>query len=222
MLTSARPRTLVLAVSDDLIDVAMIGPRGRELGTRQVLPIKAETATLWTAIEQLGEFDRITLVGGDHRGVAASVARESQRPLRQMSHGALRWSQLIAGQGIEVALALGTRFSSTAFHDGVELGGIDLGQQRVRKSWRVREYLAPEVFERKGAGTWRRRVTRSIDELLAVWNPTALYLAAPPTLPMPQLPSPVVVVPARNSLAEALRAWAAEGVSDRELTPLAR
>jgi hypothetical protein len=209
VLTSARPRTLVLAVSDDLLEVAMLGPRGNELGPRQVLPITAETAAVWAAIEQLGEFDRITLVGGDPRGLAASVAEQSQRPLRQMSQAAMRWADVIVGSGIEVALSVGGRFSATVFHDGVELG-VDLGQQRVRKKWRVRDYLATQAFERRGAGTWRRRVTRTLDELLAVWRPTAVYLAAPPAMPMPELRSPVVVVPARDSLAEALRVWDAE------------
>jgi hypothetical protein len=210
MLTTARPRTLVLAVWDDRIDVAMIGPRGSELGTRQVVPIAAGLETVWTAIERLGEFDRITLVGADPRDLGHNLARLSHRPLRRMSHGALRWGHVIAGDGVELALALGTRFVSTVYYGGVELAGLDLAQQRVRKNRRLREYLAPQVYERKGADVWRRRVTRTIDELLAVWNPTTLFLSAPPTLPMPELPPQVVVVPARNSLAEGLRVWTAE------------
>lgn len=207
MLTSARPRTLVLAVWDAVIDVAMIGPRGRELGSRQVLPVTTAPEDLWTAIEQLGEFDRITLIGEDPRGLAAQVASESQRPLRTMSQATLRWGHMIAGEGVEVALALGPRFSASVFFNGTELPGIDLGHQRIRKNWRLREFLAPNVFERKGMDTWLRRVKRTTNELLAVWNPAALYLATPPTLPMPELASPVIVVPARNSFADALRAW---------------
>jgi hypothetical protein len=207
MQTSARPRTLVLVISDVVIDVAMLGPHGRELGPRHVVPITTETATLWNAIEQLGEFDRITLIGADRHGLCDKIVRQSQRPLRQLSHGTFHWRRVISGQGIEVAVTLGPRFGSTLYHRGVELPGFDLGSQLVRKDRRLREYLAPRVIERKGADAWLRRVTRSVDEIFAVWNPTTLYLATLPGVPMPELPLQVVVVPARISLEDALVPW---------------
>jgi hypothetical protein len=207
MQTSARPRTLVLVISDVVIDVAMLGPHGRELGPRQVVPITTETATLWNAIEQLGEFDRITLIGADRNDLCDKIVRQSQRPLRQMSHGTFHWRRVISGQGVEVALTLGPRFSSTVYDSGVELPGFDLGSQLVRKERRLREYLAPRVIERKGADAWLRRVTRAVEEIVAVWNPTTLYLATPPALPMPELASHVVVVPLRMSLEDALSVW---------------
>jgi hypothetical protein len=166
MRTSARPRTLVLVVSDLVIEVAMLGPRGHDLGVRQTVP------------------------------------------LRQMSHGELHWSHVISGEGIELALTLAPRFGSVVYHSGIELPGLELGSQRVRKDRRVREYLSPHVLESKGLATWQKRVTRTIDELVAVWNPTTLFISAPPSLPMPELLPPAVVVPSRSSLEDALRVWA--------------
>lgn len=210
MRTSARPRTLVLVVSDTVIDVAMLGPHGRELGPRQVVPITTETATLWTAIEQLGEFDRITLVGADRHGLCDKIVRQSHRPLRQISAGELHWRRVISGSGVELALTLGPRFGSALYHGGVEIPGCDLGMQLVRKDRRIREYLAPRVFERRGADAWLRRIIRTVDEILAVWNPTTLFIAAPPTLPMPEATSRVVVVHSRLCLEDALLVWNAE------------
>jgi len=207
MLTSARPRTLVLVVSDLVIDVAMLGPQGHELGVRQVVPIATDTATLWNAIEQLGEFDRITLVGVDRAGVCDEIARRSQRPLRQMSHGALNWLRVITGSGVEVVLALAPRFMSTVYADGIELASVDPGAQLVRKHQRVRDYLAPRVLARKGPEVWARRIHRTVEEVLAVWSPTTLYLVAPPTLPISTLPRQVVVVAPRTSLQDALLVW---------------
>jgi hypothetical protein len=211
MRTSARPRTLVLVVSDVVIDVAMLGPLGHELGPRQVVPITTETATLWNAIEQLGEFDRITLVGADRNGLGERIARRSQRPLRHMSSGELHWRHVISGEGVELAATIGPRFGSSLYYSGVEIPGFDLGAQLVRKDRRIREYLVPRVVERRGADVWLRRVTRVVDEILAVWNPATLYLAVPEALPMPELPAQVVVVPARGSLEDALRVWNALG-----------
>lgn len=207
MRTSARPRTLVLVVSDVVIDVAMLGPNGSELGPRQVVPITTETATLWNAIEQLGEFDRITLVGADRYGLCDRIVRQSQRPLRQMRHGDLHWRDVISGEGVELALTIGPRFASSLFHSGIELPGFDLGMQLVRKDRRFREYLAPRALERRGTDAWLRRVTRAVDEIVAVWNPATLFIAASPTLPMPALPTQVVLVPRRTSLEDALRVW---------------
>jgi hypothetical protein len=207
MRTSARPRTLVLDVSDVVIEVAMLGPQGQELGPRQLVPITTETATLWLAIEQLGEFDRITLVGTDPHGLGEKIARRSQRPLRSMSHGDVCWRHVISGHGVELALTIGPRFGSCLYYSGVEIPGPNLGMQLIRKDRRLREYLAPRVLERRGEERWLRRVTRAVDEILSVWNPTTLYIAVPPELPMPSLPSHIVVVPAPTSLGEALRVW---------------
>jgi len=207
MRTSARPRTLVLDVSDVVIEVAMLGPQGQELGPRQLVPITTETATLWLAIEQLGEFDRITLIGSDPHGLGEKIARRSQRPLRSMSAGDLYWRNVISGRGVELAITIGPRFSSSLYYSGVEIPGANLGMQLIRKDRRLREYLAPRVLERRGEEKWLERVTRAVDEILAVWNPTTLYIALPPGLPMPALPSHVVLSPAPAGLEETLRVW---------------
>lgn len=208
MLTSARPRTLVLIVSDVVIDVAMLGPRGNELGPRQVVPLTSESATLWQAISALGEFDRITVIGADLEGIGAQIAHQSQRPVRQMSYARLHWNRVISGRGVELALVLAPRLAATLYHDGVEVPGLELGSQLARKDKRYREYLAPRVLEKKGREAWVKRMTRSLREILAVWNPTKLYVAVPPELPMPdELPPQVVVVPVRDSVEDALLVW---------------
>jgi hypothetical protein len=195
-------------MSDLVIEVAMLGPRGNELGPRQIVPVTTETATLWQAISTLGELDRITVVGADVNGLAARIARESQRPLRTITRGALQWSSRIRGQGVELALELAPRLRSTLFHDGVEVPGLDLGALRATKHKRYVDYLAPRVIERRGEETWARRLSRAVDELIGVWNPAALYLAAPPTLPLPStLPACVHVVPVRDRYESALLAW---------------
>jgi len=195
-----------------------VGPRGHELGDRQVVPVTTETASVWNAIEALGEFDRVTVIGPDPGNLGARIARESQRPLRTMTHGGLYWSRVIERTGVELAITLAPRFTSSLYHDGFEVPGIDVGWQLVRKDKRLREYLAPRVLERKGEATWLRRMTRALDEILAVWNPTTLYVAVPETVPLPAaLPSRVVTVASRDSFDDALLAW--NDWSEPELRP---
>lgn len=208
MLTSARPRTLVLLMSDVTIDVALLGPRGQPLGERHTVPLTSETATLWRAINELGEFDRITLVGDDAHGLGSRIARESQRPLRAMTDGFLHWNHTLTGQGTELAITLAPRFRAHLYANRTELRGIDIGYQLVRKDKRMREYLAPRVLEKRGAERWVRRIERALGELFTVWNPTTLYIAVPAELPMPtELDDRVVVVPAHDPLADALIVW---------------
>lgn len=208
MLTSARPRTLVLWMSDVTIDVAMLGPRGQQLGDRHTVPLTTETATLWRAINELGEFDRLTLIGSDHHELAARISRESQRPLRAISEGVLRWSHIVTGRGTELAISLAPRFRAHFFVNGAELRDLDVAKQLVRKDKRLGDYLAPRVLAKRGEERWLGRVSRALDELLTVWNPTTLYIAAPPELPLPaDLDARVVVVPDHDPLADALSVW---------------
>jgi len=208
MLTSARPRTLVLWLSDVTSHVAMLGPRGQQIGDRHTVPLTTETATLWRVIDELGEFDRITLIGSDSNELASRISRESQRPLRTMSEGFLRWNHALTGSGTELAITLAPRFRAHLYVSGTELPGIDIGSQLVRNDKRLREYLAPRVLQKRGEERWLRRVSRALEELLAVWNPTTLYIAVPPELPIPaDLDERVVVVPAHDPLVDALLVW---------------
>jgi hypothetical protein len=211
MQTSARPRTLVLVFTPEATETALLGPTGIELGPRHVVERDVDRPAriddLWPMIEQLGEFDRITAVGRDDAAVAADLSRQSQRPTRPMSLAELRWGHVLSRRGVELALSLDAQLSSDLFHDGTHVPGLALGRQRFRKGKTYREYLAPRVLEKKGARTWARRLGRAVDEILAVWNPSTLYLAVPADAPLPRLPASVVTVPLHLGLEPAVQLW---------------
>jgi hypothetical protein len=211
MQTSARPRTLVLVFTPEATETALLGPTGIELGPRHVIECDAERPArsddLWPTIEQLGEFDRITAVGRDDSAIAADISRQSQRPTRPMTLAELRWGHVISRRGVELALSLDAQLSSDLFHDGAHVPGLDLGRQRFRKGKTYREYLSPRVLEKKGPRAWSRRLARAVDEILAVWNPSTLYLAAATDAPLPRLPANVVSVPLHLGLEPAVQVW---------------
>ena len=72
---------------------------------------------------------------------------------------------------------------SSLFFAGTFVPGLVLANHRFRKKRTYGEYLAPRVLDRKGVDEWNRRIDRVVAEVLAVWNPTTLYLAGP-TQPM--------------------------------------
>jgi hypothetical protein len=211
MQTSARPRTLVLVFTPEATETALLGPTGIELGPRHVVERDAERPAhvddLWPTIESLGEFDRITAVGRDDDAVAAEIARQSQRPARPMTLAELRWGHVLSRRGVELAVSLDAQLTSDLFHDGRHVPGLDLGRQRFRKGKTFREYLAPRVLEKRGERTWGRRVRRAVEEILAVWSPSTLFLAVAADVPMPSLPASVVTVPLHLALEPAVQLW---------------
>ncbi len=182
----ARPRTLALVVSSHEIEALMLGPTGTELGrTRVAWPgdPERELQALWPQLESIGEFDRIAVITRSNHGAWSSAStlreleRQSLRPARHVSLATLRWSHVIRRTGVELVVALGSEIGTSLFVDGVQVPGLDLGRLLFRKRQNLNEYLAPRVLQRKGVGAWNRRLARVARELLAVWNPSTLYLA---------------------------------------------
>jgi polyphosphate glucokinase len=213
----ARPRTLALVVSSQAIEARMLGPTGAELArTRVTLPgdPEREIHALWPQLESIGEFDRIAVITRSNHEAWSSAStlreleRQSLRPARHVSLATLRWSHVIRRTGVELVVALGTELGSALFLDGVQVPGLDLGQLRVRKKQNLNDYLAPRVVQRKGVAAWNRRLARVAHELLAVWNPTALYLAIPKGVVVEcELDPRVVCVTNPSDLAAAVTLW---------------
>jgi len=211
----ARPRTLLLVVSADEIEAAMLGPTGADLGAHLRLVRSDSVAELWPQLEPLGEFDRITVAlsvgvdnGWDVVAWMRELERQSLRPVRRADDAA-RWRHVIRGDGVELVLGLGVELESALFLDGTHVPGLALGRHRFRKGRTYQEYLAPRVLERKGARVWNRRLTRAVTEILLVWNPAILYVACPESTPidLDHLAPKVVVVPRRPDLEAAVALW---------------
>lgn len=217
----SRPRTLVLVVSGTEIEAVMLGPTGDELGQIRVdrtpeppdrtLALQA----LWPQLEVLGEFDRISLLtrstqaeGWDSPSTTHELERQSLRPVRQVSLAQLRWSQIIRRTGVELVVALGSELDSALFVDGTQVPGLALGRLPFRKGKNLDEYLAPRVLQRKGVAAWNRRLERVAHDLLAVWNPTTLYISTPKGVVVEaELGPNVVCVTSPTGVAGALALW---------------
>lgn len=218
---ASRPRTLVILISAAEIEATMLGPTGTELGERMRSPRAAdatlahELPALWSSLERLGEFDRITVgtaAGAtddwDGAALARELERQSLRPVRVVTAAELRWRPLLRHVGVELVLALGADLESALFFDGTHVPGLALGRHRFRKGRTYREYLAPRVLDRKGVHAWNRRLARVVREVLAVWSPSTLHLVGPhAALVDRELPPAVVVVRQPESLAAAVALW---------------
>ncbi len=217
---AARPRTLVLVVAAEVIDAVMLGPTGMVIGHPTQVPSGPEPRgcfeRMWPELEPFGEFDRITVMtraglGADWSPsmIARELERQSLRPVRLTTVAELRWSHVIRSSGVELVIALGADVESSLFLDGVPVPGLALGRHRFRKGRTYQQYLAPRVLERKGPRAWNKRLARAVDDILAVWNPSMLYLALPSDLTIElELGPTVVIVPAPTEFEGALALWA--------------
>lgn len=188
---SSRPRTLVLLISVPQVEAVLLDPTGAPVGDRVMMPRPADTTmpltleALWPVLEPLGEFDRITVGSGRDLGdewaapaVSRELERQCMRPVRVMDRAELCFGPMIRRAGVELVLSFGDqRLDSSMFFDGVCVPGLALGLHRFRKGRTYSEYVESRVLDRKGVKAWNKRVRRVVDEVLAVWNPTALYLA---------------------------------------------
>ncbi|MBA2539923.1 MAG: hypothetical protein H0V17_09840 [Deltaproteobacteria bacterium] len=216
---SSRPRTLVLLISVPEIEAVVLGPTGGTLGDRLLVPRSVDTAlpatleALWPALEPLGEFDRVTVGSGRDLGddwAASALSRELERqcmrPVRVVDRAELCFASIIGRSGVELVLSFGAqRLDSSMFFDGLCIPGLELGRLQFRKRRTYSEYVASRVIERKGVKAWNKRVSRVVEQVLAGWNPAALYLAGPNAGNITcHLPSNVTVVRERPDLAGAL------------------
>lgn len=220
---SSRPRTLVLLISVPEIEAVILDPTGASVGDRLRLPRTADTTmsltleAIWPALEPLGEFDRITVGSGldlgedwDAPALAQELERQCLRPARVVDRAELLFGPIIRRTGVELVLSLGeNRLDSSMFFDGLCVPGLALGRHRFRKGRTYSEYLTSRAMERKGVKAWNKRVGRVVDEVLAVWNPTTLYLAGANAQHITgELPPNVTVVTEAAGLGGALAPYA--------------
>ena len=207
----------MLVISAGDIEAVILGPTGEQLGSAKRVPRAADPRTsfaaMWSELEALGEFDRVTVTTKSNLGdgweldvLTYELERQCGRRVRAAALDDLLWSSLIRRSGVELVLAVGDELESALFFNGVRVPGLALGRHRFRKGRTYAEYLSPRVREKKGVKAWNRRVERVVDEVLAVWNPTLLYIAA--SVPVVLEPRPAVVITqAPSGFERALSLW---------------
>jgi len=119
---------------------------------------------------------------------------------------------VIAGQGLELVLTLGTGLGSAIFDGGVLAPHLELSQAPVRWGLSYDTYIGEHERRRLGDAMWSRRVARAIDVLRPVFIWDRLYLgggnarALTPSA-VKKLGDDVVIVPNSAALVGGARVW---------------
>lgn len=218
---SSRPRTLAVTIEPPELAATLLGPNGAVLAGPASGPAQGPEAalkTLWSLVEQLGEFDRISVGfggvvkdgvtygdGWEAFALEAQLTAESLRPVRAISMSELAIS--VEGVGVELALSIGETFTSACYIHGIALPSFALGRHVFRKKLTYAEYVAGDAVNALGRKKWNKRMHRVIAEVLAVWNPRRLYLGGRDARVIyGELPDNVVIVTG-SLLAGALELW---------------
>ena len=133
-------------------------------------------------------------------------------PTRVLNDAEVHGAGVIAGQGLELVLTLGTGLGCAIFDGGRLAPHLEVSQAPVRWGLSYDTYIGEPERVRLGAPLWSRRVGRVVDGLRPVFMWDRLYLGGgnsrhiTPTV-LSRLGEDVVIVPNSAALVGGARTW---------------
>jgi polyphosphate glucokinase len=198
--SAAGTRTLAIDIGGTGLKALVLGPDGAALTERaRVATPRPATPTavlraLWSLIESLGEFDRVSVgfpgivVDGvtrtapnlhdDWQGFALgkAVADAVRRPVRVLNDAGVQGYAVIEGKGLEMVLTLGTGLGCALDIDGRYVPNLELAHHPFGNGKTYEQYLGAKAMKKIGKKKWNKRVREVIEQVLPIWNPHKLYL----------------------------------------------
>ena len=193
-------RTLAIDIGGTGLKALVLGMDGAALTER----VRVETPrpatprailqALWTLIEPLGDFDRISVgfpgvvvdnvtetapnLHDDWRGFALgkALAEGSRRPVRVLNDAGVQGYGVIEGHGLEMVLTLGTGLGCAIYYDGKYIPNLELAHHPFGNGKTYEEYVGKKALTKVGKKKWNKRVANVIEQVLPIWNPRKLYL----------------------------------------------
>ena len=199
--TMGHARTLAIDVGGSHLKAAVVDEAGHLL----VEPVRVDTPvgsspsviveTLARLVASLGDFDRVsvgfpgvvrrgrvlTAPNLDYRGWAgfdldAALAKRLGKPVRSANDADVQGLAVIAGQGVEMIITLGTGFGAGLYLDGRLAPHLELAHHPFRKGETYDEQLGNAARKRVGNRKWSKRVKKAIRNLRVLTNFDHLYI----------------------------------------------
>ncbi len=193
-------RTLAIDIGGTGLKALVLGGDGAALTERVRVETprpatpKAILSALWTLIEPLGEFDRISV--GFPGVVVNSVtktapnldpawrdfdlgkalAEGSRRPVRVLNDAGVQGYGIIEGRGLEMVLTLGTGLGCAIYYDGKYVPNLELAHHPFGNGKTYEEYVGAKALAKVGKKKWNNRVREVLLQVQPIWNPRVIYL----------------------------------------------
>lgn len=199
--TAAGLKTLAIDIGGTGLKALILDIGGNPLSDRarvdtpQPATPDAVLTTLWTMIEPLGEFDRVSVgfPGVVVEGVistapnlgtkewkdfdlAKAITEKTRRPARVLNDAGVQGYGVIEGRGVEMILTLGTGLGCALYSDGKYVPNLELAHHPFAKGKTYEQWVGKKALEKIGKKKWNTRVMEVIEQVLPIFNPRKLYL----------------------------------------------
>jgi len=98
------------------------------------------------------------------------------KPARVINDADMLGLGVVAGQGLELMVTLGTGFGTALFLDGKLLPHLEVAHHPIKKDLTYDEYIGDAAMRDKGKDKWSDRVRFCFDVLKTVFNYDKLYI----------------------------------------------
>ncbi len=148
--------------------------------------------------------------------VQTALTERMGMPVRVLNDAEVHGAGVIAGQGLELVLTLGTGLGCAVFDGGHLAPHLELSQAPVRWGLSYDTYIGEHERRRLGDALWSRRIGRMIEGLRPVFMWDRLYLGGgnsrhiTPTV-LNKMGDDVVIVPNSAALVGGARIWQLDG-----------
>ena len=112
----------------------------------------------------------------DGFNLAAALQSKLDKPLLIANDADVQGYGAIAGQGVELAITLGTGFGSSLFLNGKLLPNLELGQHIFIGNKTYEDMLGQVALEEVGVEIWNARLLEAIASLYKLFNYDKLYI----------------------------------------------
>lgn len=106
----------------------------------------------------------------------AQLEKRWKKPVRAANDAAVQGYGAIKGQGVELALTLGTGLGSSLFTDGHLCPGLELAHHPWKRDREYEDYLGRRGLDKYGKKRWNRLVQEAIEQTEKLFNWDRLYL----------------------------------------------
>ncbi len=97
-------------------------------------------------------------------------------PARVLNDGTVQGLGVIAGEGLECVITLGTGMGFSLFRDGDIMPHMEMGQHNAHGKRSYDQYVGQAAMEAAGRKRWNRRVRKTIDTLRTLINYDTLFI----------------------------------------------
>jgi polyphosphate glucokinase len=213
------PITMSIDIGGSGLKAMLLDPAGKPISERQrvVTPTVPTPDAVLTGLDDLRklmpEFDRVSVgfPGVIKRGTTlgafnlhpnwagfplqAELEKRWKKPVRVCNDAAVQGYGCIKGEGVELAITLGTGMGSSLFTDGHLCPGLELGHHPWRKKGLTYEdYLGRRGLDKYGKKNWNKLLKAAIAQTLATFNWDHLYIGGGNTKKIDFQPGPNVSI----------------------------